>query len=442
MKWLIEGPESLVGSVKVSGSKNSALKIIVASLFANDDVIIDNVPRIENVMVDLEIISHLGAKVEWLSQNRLLINSSSIFSNEIPYETGSQYRTTALLAAPLLYRFGKVSIPKQSSPGSVTRPINRWIDTWKAVGFTVHEDEKYYHIALKTPSNSEIKFKVLSVMGTENAILSTMFIPGESVIFNASSEPEIDDLIEFVNVIGGNVKRVDERKIIIHGTQSFKGGKFKVMPDRLEAATFATLGIASCGDINVEGVTSSDLLPFVRKLEQMGANFEFRGDSLRVWRTKGDKLKAVNVETSPAPGFITDWQPLVCILMTQAEGTSYIHDTVYVDRLSYTKELNRMGAKISLLRPSDVGFQVSVSDDTYDVESMGEPYTVAKIDGPTLLRREKLNTPDLKAGASLIMAAIIAEGRSEIHGVENVLKGYENFEEKLRSLGAKITKID
>ncbi len=431
-----------MGSIRVSGSKNSALKIIVASLFANDDVVIDNVPRIENVMADLQIIQHLGAKVEWLSQNKLLINSSTIYSNEIPYETGSQFRTTALLAAPLLYRFGKVSIPKQVGPASLTRPINRWIDTWKAVGFVVHEDEKFYHLSLKTPSNVEIKFKVLSVMGTENALLSTMFIPGESVIFNASSEPEIDDLIEFINTIGGNVKRVDERKIIINGTQTFRGGKFTIMPDRLEAATFAALGIASYGDINIEGITSSDLLPFVRKLEQMGGRFEFKGDSLRVWRTRGEKLKAINVETAPAPGFITDWQPLICILMTQAEGTSYIHDTIYVDRLEYTKELNRMGAKISLLRPSDANFDLIVSDDTYSLSSLGEPYTVAKVDGPTLFRREKLNTPDLKAGAALVIAAIIAEGRSEIHGIENILKGYENFEEKLRALGAKITRVD
>lgn len=442
MKWIVEGAEPLVGKVVASGSKNVGLKVIIASLFSNEDVILDNVPRIDNVVSDIDVIKRLGARIEWVGPNRLLVNGITLSTNEVLIEDGCMYRTTALLVAPLLYRFGKAIVPKPDKNINGLRPINRWIETWNSLGFTVEDAGDKLVVTAKTPTNAELKFKILTVMGTENAILSSLFIPGETTILNASSEPEIDDLISFLNLMGANVKRVDERKIVVIGTQSFTGCKFRIMSDRVEVATFAAMAAATYGDITIDGAVSLHLLTFIRKLEQMKASFEFKGDSLRVWRSKGSALESVKIETGPAPGFLTDWQPLIGVLLTQANGVGYIHDTIYVDRLEYTKELNRMGAKISLQRPSDAGFDVSISEDLYDLQSLGEPYTVARIEGPTLLRREKLNVPDLKSGAALLVAALMAEGKSEMHGVENILKGFENLEAKVRSLGAKLTRVD
>ncbi len=441
MKLIVEGGEPLIGNIKVSGAKNSSLKILAASVLSNEEIIIENVPNIENVTSDIEIIKVLGGKVEWVSTNKLAVDCSGISSFVVPYELGSRNRTVALLVGPLLYRFGKAVIPKPGGCRIGYRPLNIWINTWKELGFEVLEDDKLINVSAKKPTNADITFKTNTVMGTENAILSSVFILGETTINNAACEPEVDDLINFLNAISANVKRVEERKIVVNGSQTFFGTKYKVMPDRNEVVTFAIAALMTYGDIKIEGAVPYDLLPFIRKLEAMGVSFEFKDSTLRIWRTKGQTLKPVNVETAAAPGFMTDWQPLITLLLTQALGDSLVHDTIYTDRFSYTKELNRMGAKITLVKPSEVGLKSVISDDMYDLESLGEPLTVAKIEGPTPLKREKLEVPDLRAGATLVIAALAAEGKSEIYGIENIERGYENFEDKLKSLGAKISKV-
>ncbi|MBI4091344.1 UDP-N-acetylglucosamine 1-carboxyvinyltransferase [candidate division WWE3 bacterium] len=442
MKFVVDGITPLIGSVRVSGSKNSASKIIIASLFSNEDIVLDNVPRIGNVTDDLEVIEALGVKTSWLAPNKLLINSSSINSFEVPLELGARNRTASLLAAPLLYRFGKALIPKPLGCKIGFRPINRWLKTWESLGIEVKEEEDFYVLRSKKLERAEISFKVVTVMGTENAILTALFIPGETVIKNCALEPEVDDLIRFVNQIGALVKRVEDRDIVVSGNRFFLGAKFRVMPDRIEAATFVTAALLTCGDVKIEESVSADLLPLLRKFESLKANFEFIGETLRVWKSKVQKLEPFTLETSPYPGFSTDWQPLMGVLATQIAGTSLIHDTIHVDRFAYTKELNRMGARISLLTPSQAGLDPVVSDDMYDIALLGEPLSVAKIEGFTSLKRERLNVPDLRAGAALVLAALCAEGRSEIFGVENIDRGYENFDEKLKSLGAKIVRTE
>jgi len=441
MKVTIDGLEPLVGKVRISGSKNASLKLIVASLFCNEDVVIDNVPRIENIESDLALIKALGAKVEWLSANKLVLNGSTISAYEVPLELGSKYRTSALLAGPLLYRFGNASIPKPTAGKIGPRPINRWIDTWDALGYELKEDDSYYHLKTKRLANAEINFKVSSVMGTENALFSSLFIPGETMITGAAAEPEVDQTIKFLTMIGANIKRVEERKIVVNGSQGFGGGKFIVMSDRTEVVTFVTAALATYGDIEIEGAVSGDILPFMRKLEAMKASFEFVGTTLRVWRSKNQVLESVNVETAPAPGFMTEWQSLIAVLLTQANGVGYIHETVYTDRFLYVKELNRMGAKITLLQPSQVGLEKKISDDNYDEAVLGEPYTVARIEGVTPLRREKISIPDLRSGAALVVAALAAEGRTDLFGFENVNAGFEHFDEKLKLLGAKLSTV-
>lgn len=435
---IVEGGSPLKGDITLSGAKNSALKIIAAALFSNEDIELENVPRMQNVLEDLEIIESLGGKVEWLGENRLLINGSGIFSFEIPWELGSKNRTAGLHAAALLHRFGKAVLPIPGGCRIGFRPVNRWIEAWRALGIEVTETDKYYSLESKDLCGGNISFKVSTHMGTDMAILFSIFAPGETIITNAAEEPEVDDLITFVNKIGAQVERVEPRKIKIIGKDQFKGCSYKVLSDRNEAVTFAVGALVTKGNITIHGVQKENLLAFTNLLSKIGCRFEFSGEEMRVW-TAGESFNPVNVTTSAHPGVMTDWQPFITLLLTQAEGESLVHETIYTDRFGYTNDLNRMGAKIELLKPSDVGLEAVVSDDSYAMEKMGEPLTVARIKGPSKLRGERLIIPDLRAGVTLILAALAAEGKSEIDGYGHVSRGYENFLGKIANLGATIT---
>lgn len=437
---IIEGNIPLTGNVTLSGAKNSVLKLISASMFSNDDIIIDNVPRIENVLMELEIVAYLGAKVEWIGSNKLLINGSGLRSFEIPYEVGSKYKTTNLLTAPLIYRFGQAKIPKISDTTGL-RKVNRLIDTWKQLGMEVTEDDKYLKIrADSTVKGANINFRISTHMGTDNAILSSIFASGETIISNAGEESEIDDLISFCNLIGADVTRVEPRRIRVVGKNVFKGGNYKIQNDKNEAVAFAIAALLTGGNINIRGVEKSWLIAFTNVLTKINAKFEFIKDELRIWHS-AEPLLPATVTSTPAPGFMTEWLPLITLLFTKLEGESLVHDTIYTDKLAFAKDLNMMGAKIEICKPSQVGLIPIISDDSYDFERLGEPSTVAKINGPSKLRGTKLNIKDLRAGPTLILAALAAEGKSEISNYEVIEYGYEHFFQKLLNLGAKIAQI-
>lgn len=435
---LVEGGNPLVGTVKVSGSKNSALKLIAAALFCNEDVIFENIPRIKNIESDLEIIKTLGGKVEWLGDNKLLINGSSINTYEIPAELGGKYRTASLHAAALVFRFGKAVIPFPGGCKIGPRPINRWVDVWESLGISVKNDVNNIYLEAENIEGGEISFQQNTHMGTDMAILFSSFAPGETIISNAAEEPEVDDLIDFINLVGGSVERLEPRIIKVVGTKQFGGGTFSVQPDRNEVVTYAIAALITNGNITIKGVNRAHLLAFVNTLTKMEAKFEIDGDEMRVWRA-GEDLVPVDITTAPYPGVMTDWQPLITLLLSQISGESMVYDTIYWDRFGYTVDLNRMGAKIKLITPSEVGLDLIISEDTYNLKKQGEPLAVAKIVGGTALKGTKLQIPDLRAGAALVLAALAAEGKSEITGFENITRGYEDFVGKLSDLGASIT---
>lgn len=437
MPLIIEGGHPLVGTVKISGAKNSVLKIIPAALFSNEDVIIDNVPKIENVLSDIEVAESVGAVVEWVGSNRLLINGSKISTHEIPFDIGSKQRTSLLLAGPLLFRFGKAKIPKFKPSNYKPGPLNRHIEMWKSLGIEVVEDDKYFELSAENIKPANINFRISSHMATDNAILSSLFISGETIITNASEESEIDDLIASVNLMGASVQRVDPRTIKITGSTIFKGFRFEVQSDKSEAATFAAAAVLTKGNIEIKGVERTVFIPFANFLSRIGARFEFIEGGIKVWRNDPE-LQPIQLNISPTPGFIPDWQPLATLMMTQAQGESFINDTVYTNRFSYVTDLNRMGAAIEVIKPSTINILPVISDDSYDFEKNGEPDTVAKIKGPSKLKGERLQILDFKYGAVLPLAALSAEGKSEIIGIENVEEYFENFLIKLEGLGAKI----
>lgn len=434
----IEGGKPLMGSVSVSGAKNSASKLIFASMFSNEDVVLTNVPKIKTILDDIEIIQSIGGKAEWLGGNTLSLSGSQINTHEIPKEIGEKYRTASLLIGPLLFRFGKAVLPRYKSLSDRTRPINRFIDTWVSLGFKVEEDEDYIKVYNDGSAiGSNINFKITSHTATDNAIISSVFVPGETNISRASEEPEVDDLINFLNSMGASIEKIETGKIKITGVSIFKDTSFEVCADKSEIATFAALAVLTRGNISIKNMSRDLVLQFINFLNKIGARFEFSENELRVWRHEED-LVPQNLEISPAPGFLPEWQSLAVLLLTQANGESVVHDTVHVDKFGYCLDLNRMGAKIDIMMPSEVGLAYVVSDDSYDIEKEGEPKTVAKIIGPSKLKGERLTIENFNYGAVLVLAALCAEGKSEIIGIENVNCYFEDFVDKLISLGAKI----
>ncbi len=437
MQIIVEGASPLVGSVKISGAKNSALKLLSLALHSNEDSVIDNVPHIDNLISDIEIIKSVGGTVEWLGSNRLMVNGSKMNSYEIPYDIGSGQRTCILLAGPLLFRFGKAIIPKFRRTGYSSNPINRHIDMWKSLGINIEEDSKYVYLSSEKISSGTINFKIPSHMATDNAILSSIFIQGETVINNASEESEVDDLLAASCLMGADVRRTDPKTILVNGNNILKGFKYSIQGDKTEAATLAAAAILTRGNIEIKGIEKSVFIPFANFLTKIGARFEFTDNGVKVWR-HDESINSSQVNISPTPGFIPDWQPLAVLILNQAEGVSYVHDTVYTDRFEYIKDLNRMGAEIELIKPSSINNLPIVSDDSYNIKEEGEPLSVAKITGPKKLRGERLQILDFKNGAVLLLAALSAEGKSEIIGVENIEEYFESFLTKIKSLGAKI----
>lgn len=439
MSIYIEGKKPLQGTISASGAKNSAQKLIIAATYSNQDVILENVPRLESVYLDLEIVRSLGGKVEWIGNNKLLINGSTINSWEIPDDVGKRYRTAFLLAGPLMFRFGKARIPKFLSQNKTAAPINRILETWRLLGFRVTEAAEYFELTLDTPKAADVSFRTSTHTGTDNAILSALFISGETTINNASEEPEIDDLIEFCNQLGAKVTRFESRKIKIEGVNVFHGTTYRVIPDKYEVAFFATAAILTKGNVIIKNINKMSILPFINFLTKLGVNFEVTNDELKVWNVSGE-LTALNITTNPSPGFIPDWQLLAVALLTLADGTSTIHDTVYVNRFPYVNDLNRMGAHIELVKPSSLGLIPVISDDSYNFEVDGEPLTIAKIEGPTKFRADRIHVSDYRYADAILLAALSAEGKSEILEYQANYEQIENLFDKLLSLGAKITR--
>ena len=431
----IEGGHPLMGTVDVSGAKNSAIKLLYASMFCNEDIVLDNVPKTEVIEDEIRLIRSVGGIADWIGHNRLLLNGAQLNSYEVPLELGSKYRTTLLLAGPLLFRFGKAFLPKYK--GSVLRPYNKFIETWQSLGVDIEEDDSFIKLTSGNMHPDTISFKSSSHMATDNAILSSVFLPGETNIINASEESEIDDLISLFSQMGIDVKRTEPRKIVVNGGTIFKRTSFVVQPDKTDAAVFATCAVITNGNIVIRGIDRNALIPFVNFLNKLNAKFEFRGNELNVWRHNED-LNPVDLTVSATPGFVPDWQSLSVLMLLQAKGQSTVHDTVYTNRFAYIKDLNRMGAKIEVVKPSEMGLMPVISDDSYDFEQDGEPYTVAKINGPIRLRGEKIDISSYHDGLALFLAALCAEGKSDIKGFEYVSKYTDNFVNKLLNLGAKI----
>lgn len=441
-KIVIKGGRKLTGRIGVSGAKNVALKALVAACLTDEKVIIKNIPLISDFKVMVDIIKQLGGQAH-INDHSITVEAKNFNKDKITLDEAAKIRTSAMFMAPLLARVGKAVIPNPGGCRIGARPIDRTIKGLEKMGFSVSYNSKdgYFYIKKKEgfkESKIVYKFGKTTHTGTETLIMIASLLEGTEIILeNAASEPEVDELINFLNQMGAKILRSAERTIKIKGVSKLSGTEFTIGPDRNEIVTWAIAGIITKGDIFVKDANRVDLSPFLQRLELVGGGVEQKNGGIRFYYK--NPLVAVNVQTSSYPGFMTDWQGPWAVLMTQAKGEAVIHETVYENRFGYVGELKKLGAHIvgfnpDVKNPEEVyNFNLSDNSPSY--------FHAIKVKGPTNLHNGVVEMSDLRAGATLVLAALSATGESVIFGVEHLDRGYERLEEGLKSLGANIKRI-
>jgi UDP-N-acetylglucosamine 1-carboxyvinyltransferase len=418
----IEGGVPLRGEVPISGSKNAALKMLAAATLTGERCRFTNVPEIEDVRVMTETLRDLGVVVDHPADNVYEVASGDVEWLFVPLEAAAKMRASFMLLGPLLTRFGRVIISNPGGDRIGRRPVDLHVESMRALGATIEYRNGYYFAtAPGRLRGTEIRFPFVSVMGTENAILAATLADGHTVIRPAAREPEVDDLILFLNKMGAEVERTYADTIEVHGKRRLRGAEHHVIPDRIEAGTFAIAGAVTGGRVTLTGAPCDHMVAFLEVLERTGVDAECEADRITV---DGEGLRdggyrASDIETGPYPGLATDLQPPTCVLLTQADGDSHVHEAIFEDRLEWLTELVQMGARI-------------------DIRGNHR----ATIHGRTPLHGTEAEIGDLRAGASLILAALAAEGVSTIHGAHHVKRGYENIERKFADLGARIARVE
>jgi len=417
----IEGGRPLSGTVPISGSKNAALKMLAAATLTGERCRFANVPEIEDVRVMAETLRDLGVVVDHPAANVYEVASGDVEWLFVPLEAAAKMRASFMLLGPLLSRFGRVIISNPGGDRIGRRPVDLHVEAMRALGADIEYRNGYYFAtAPGRLRGTEIRFPFVSVMGTENAMLAATLAEGHTVIRPAAAEPEVDDLIAFLQKMGAEVERTYPDTIEVVGRKRLRGAEHTVIPDRIEAGTFVVAGAVTGGRVRLTGAPCDHLGSFLEVLGRAGVSVTCEGDTIEV---DGSSLgtvgfKACDVETAPYPGLATDLQPPTSVLLTQATGFSNVHEAIFEDRLEWLSELNRMGARA-------------------DIVDSGH----ARISGPTRLHGADVEIGDLRAGASLILAALAADGTTTIHGAHHVHRGYENIERKFLDLGARIERL-
>lgn len=430
-KFLINGGKPLNGKVKVSGAKNSASKLLVASLLTNEKCILHNSPnKISDLILTKEICESLGSKIN-IDKDSLTSQTKEVSNYIIDKDSGNKTRIAILLAGPLLLRTGKAEIPIPGGCKIGSRPVNFHIDSLEKLGCNVSIKDDYFILEADRLTGNNIQLQYPSVGATENIIIASSLAKGRTILTNAAVEPEILDLIKFLQKMGAIIEISTDRKITIEGVDKLYGAEHSVIPDRNQAASFACAGIASKGDVFIENAIQDDLITFLNTIRRVGGKYEVKENGIRFFY--GGELKSIAIETNVHPGFMTDWQQPFVIMLTQAKGISIVHETVYEERFGYVTELQKMGADIELYNTCLGGLQCRFANTHY--------FHSAVIKGPTPFHSAEINVPDLRAGFSYLIAGVIAKGESVVNGAIYIDRGYEDIDEKLRSLGAEIRRV-
>jgi len=437
--YIITGGKPLRGEVILSGAKNVALKTIIAALMFNAEVILENVPRINDVFELLHLIKLIGGKAEFVDKNTVAINGKEIKTNKVDLLHSSKIRASFMLFAPLLAKFKECYVPNPGGCRIGARPIDRIVEGMKSIGLSVEYDHQtgYYKAQINKRLSGHYRFVKSSHTGTELLILIGLLGNDKVVLENAALEPEIDELIKFLNMSGGEIKR-DGTKIIIHPVKKLMQKQpFKIISDRNEAVTYATLALATRGEISISEIPYELIKSFSDKVKTVGGGFADLNRERYKFFYQGE-LKASIIETLPHPGFMTDWQPNWAVLMSQAKGESIIHERVFENRFSYVDELRKLGAEIDYIK---IPVTNPVEYFFFNFDPAKKYNQAIRINGPQQFHSGVLTVADLRAGASLAIAAFIAQGESVINGASILDRGYEDFVKKTQSLGGEISRL-
>ena len=415
-KYVIHGGKPLSGEVVIGGAKNAAVAILPATILAGGKCLIENLPCISDVMASLQILSELGAGIRMVTRNIYEIDTTNINSTEVSNELSRQMRASYYFLGALLGRFGSGQVAMPGGCNLGPRPIDQHLKAFTAFG--AEDSVEYGQIRVKADHlvGSHVFFDTVSVGATMNAMLAAATAQGTTVLENVAREPHIVDLANFLNMMGADIHGAGTDVIKIHGVKQLHGCNYSIIPDQIEAGSYMVAAAITKGDVTLRNVTPKHLEPITAKLRAAGCEIEEFDDALRIRRT--GNLHPLKVKTMPHPGFPTDMQPLMTTLLTLADGTSIVTEGIWENRFRYVDELLRMGANIQ------VDGQVAV------------------IEGVRKLRPAPLRATDLRAGAAMVMAALSADGISEVDETIHIERGYENIVEKLQLLGADIRRVE
>ena len=417
-KFVIRGGNPLLGTLKVSGAKNSALPCMAAAILTEDEVILENIPQVRDIETERKLLASMGAEVELgygRAQHRTRIKCGVLSDPVAKYEIVKTMRASSLVLGPLIARTGmaRVAMPGGCAIGG--RPIDLHIKGLEAMGATITQEHGYLEARTDRLKGAHIVFDKITVTGTEDLLMAAALADGESLFENCAREPEVTDLAALLNAMGAKIEGAGSSTIKVKGVAKLHGAKHRINPDRIEAGTFLVAAAITGGDLNVDCCNPAHLGAVIAKLEECGVKLEVGKDNVRVH--SGGSLNANDMSTEEYPGFPTDMQAQYMALMTQAEGTSVVTENIFENRFMHVGELNRMGANISVSGRS------------------------ATIRGKTPLQSAAVMCSDLRASAALVLGALVAEGETILDRVYHMDRGYEHIEEKLRSVGAQIRRM-
>lgn len=417
-KFVIRGGNPLLGTIRISGAKNSALPCMAAAILTEDEVILENIPQVRDIETERKLLESMGAEVELgygRAQHRTSIQCAVLSDPVAKYEIVKTMRASSLVLGPLIARTGmaRVAMPGGCAIGG--RPIDLHIKGLESMGAVITQEHGYLEARAERLRGAHIVFDKITVTGTEDLLMAAALAEGESLFENCAREPEVTDLAALLNAMGARIEGAGTSTIRIQGVAKLHGARHRINPDRIEAGTYLMAGAITGGDLNVDGCNPEHLGALLSKLEQCGVKLEVGKENVRVH--SGGSLKAADITTEEYPGFPTDMQAQYMALMTQAEGTSIVTENIFENRFMHVGELSRMGANISVQGRS------------------------ATVRGGTKLQSAAVMCSDLRASAALVLAALVADGESILDRVYHMDRGYERLEEKLRGVGAQIRRM-
>jgi UDP-N-acetylglucosamine 1-carboxyvinyltransferase len=417
-KFVVRGGNPLLGTIKISGAKNSALPCMAAAILTEDELILENIPQVRDIETERRLLAAMGAEVDLgygRAQHRTSIRCAILSDPVAKYEIVKTMRASSLVLGPLIARTGiaRVAMPGGCAIGG--RPIDLHIKGLEAMGAVITQDHGYLEARTNHLKGAHIVFDKITVTGTEDLLMAATLADGETIFENCAREPEVSDLAALLNAMGAKIKGAGTSTIHVHGVAKLHGARHRINPDRIEAGTFLIAAAITGGDLNVTDCNPAHLGALLAKLEACGVRLDTGKENVRI--RSGGSLKATNISTEEYPGFPTDMQAQFMALATQADGTTTVTENIFENRFMHVQELNRMGANITV---------------------QGRTATVR---GPSKLESAAVMCSDLRASASLVLAALVADGETILDRVYHLDRGYEHFEEKLRNVGAQIRRM-